>query len=440
MRRVTIGALILITFLGIIVVGNIAASDLDALWMSLTPEGPAQADFPSGTETVYAVFEYTGFIEENVRVVVSNYSGAIIFDETQQFSGTGTASIPVTYGQGVFPDGLYVTTLYFAGQYLTQAVEWTVGGVELPTTPTPFPPAQLEVEPRTLTFSVEQGGSNPPAQRVRVSNSTAAASVWQATTRVPWISLVPEGGETPALLRVGVDATGLPAGTYTAQVIVSADDIADSPQTVDVSLTIVAPADTTTLDVPAVPDGTGWVVSDEPLDNHFDDAEIQAGLQAGLDYIGGLQFDLSTIPDGSDIRAVAVILPELRWETQPPDGGWVLELVDGDLAEGWANLGYTDVADAVSRVRFVHVQNVDNLGPDGESIWYLDGAGLSVLESVTDVSNFAVMRLRYEPAPPSDPGADIAEGLFVWDEAGTLLFESTSSLARVLWRRRHPLM
>ncbi|MBS1252824.1 MAG: hypothetical protein MAG451_01866 [Anaerolineales bacterium] len=420
MRRLTIGVLVLITLLPCVAVGNVVASDLDALWMSLSSEGPAQTDFPSGTETVYAVFEYTDFVQENVRVVVSDHQGTIVFEATQTFSGSGTASLPATYGQRAFPDGLYVTTLYFAGQYMTRAVEWTVGGVELPATPTPQPPAQLEVEPATLTFSAQQSGANPPAQRVLVSNNTAAASVWRSTTPAPWLDLAPEGGETPALLRVSVDAAGLPAGAYTTHVTINADDVARSPQRVDIALRVSAPAGTTTLDLPAVATGTGWVVSDEPFGNHFGAGDIRAGLQTDIEYLGGLEFDLSLIPAGSGIQAAAVILSGSRWETQPPAGDWVLELLDRGLAEEWSGLGYADIAGPGSGTVLMPDYTVDNLGSGIESIWYLDTAGLGVLESLVGAGDTSVMRLRYEPTPASGPNAEIADGLFVWDATAIL--------------------
>lgn len=415
MRRVVTGGLVLITLV-CLAAGGVLASDLDALWMSEAPEGPAQTDFPSGTQTVYAVFEYTGFLSEEVRVVVTDYRGDIVYEETETFSGTGTASVPVTYEQAVFPDGLYVTTLYFAGQYLTRAVEWTVGGVDMPTTPTPLPPARLEVEPTTLTFSAQQGGSNPSTQRVLISNSTAAASAWSATARAPWLQLDAEGGETPALLRVGVDSTRLPAATYTAQIVISADGIDGSPQTVDVSLDIASPDEATTLDLPAVAQGTGWVASDEPADNHFDADEIRVGLQAGTEYQGGLQFDLSAIHAESPIRAAAVVIPGLRWETQPSGGDWVLELIDQDLADEWASHGYAEIAGAVARAQLVPDHSVDNLGPASESVWYLDTGGLDILESFVGEGKSGVMRLRYEPASDED----VEDGLFVWSEGGVL--------------------
>lgn len=252
MRRVAVGAVMLVVLS--VVVGSAVASDLDGLWMSLTPGGPAQTDFPAGTDTVYVVFEYTDFVSENVRIVVSDYKGSLVFDETRTFSGRGVASVPVTLEEGPFPDGLYVTTLYFAGQYFTRAVEWTVGGVDSPP-PVALPPARLEVEPAVLTFNAIQGGSNPPAQHVLVSNNTAAASTWRATADVPWIDWGALSDETPSLLRIRVDIAGLPAGTYAGRVVVSADDIKGSPQTVGITLAISPPDGTTTLELPAVAEG-----------------------------------------------------------------------------------------------------------------------------------------------------------------------------------------
>lgn len=421
MRRAITGALVLTLFLGL-VLNSAVASDLEALWMSATPEGPAQTDFPSGVQTVYIVFEYTDFISENVRAVVSDYRGATIFQTTQVFSGSGVGSIPVTYEQGAFPDGPYVTTLYFAGQYLTRAVEWTVGGMDAPPMPTPFPPPRLEVQPADLTFSAEQGGVNPPTQRVLVSNSTASASVWWATADAPWIELTPIGGETPALLRVGVDSTGLPAGTYTGHVRVEADGIEGSPQIIAVRLDVSAPAGTVTLNLPAVPEGTGWVVSTETAGNHFGTDEVRVGTRAGQAYLGSLQFDLSEIPDESALRAAAVLLPGVGWEVRPSGGEWVLELLDADLAEGWADASYSEVASPTARVVLVPNYGVDHLSAGSESVWHFGAAGLDVLQSFIRGSGAAILRLRYEPETglpaAQDPRAE--DALFVWDASGIL--------------------
>ncbi|MFQ5594547.1 MAG: hypothetical protein ACE5HA_10395 [Anaerolineae bacterium] len=414
MRRVILGALVLI-LLGIVVTRVTVASDLDALWMSETAEGSAQTDFPSGIQTVYVVFEYTDFVFENVRVVVSNYKGTVVFEQTQTFVGSGIASIPVSNGQTAFPDGPYVTTLYYAGQYLTRAVEWTVGGVDSPPTPTAFPPARLEVQPTALTFAAVQGGSNPSTQRVLISNNTVLASAWRATTDAPWVELSTNSGQTPFLLHIGVDNTGLPAGTYTGRVTVTADSVDGSPQRVDIIFTVSPPEETTTLDVPTVAAGTGWVVSDEPGGNHFGQGEIWVGVQAGQKYLGAVQFDLSEIPDESNIRAAAVVLTGARWEAEASAGVWVLEVLSGDLADGWSDRSYADIATATVRVALVPDQGVENLGAGVENVWYLDTAGLDILESLVRDVDSAVLRLRYEP-----PVEAADEGLFVWQAAGLL--------------------
>jgi hypothetical protein len=428
MRRVTLSALVL-TSLCVLVAGSAVASDLNALWMSLTPEGPAQTDFPSGTQTVYVVFDYTDFVAENVRVVVSDYKGTVIFQDTQTFVGSGVGSIPVSNGQSAFPDGPYVTTLYFAGQYLTRAVEWTVGGIDSPPMPTAFPPARLEVKPAALVFSASQGGANPPPQRVLITNNTASASVWHATTDAPWLALTPAGGETPALLSISVDSTGLPAGAYHGTVTITADGIENSPQAVDVALAVSPPQGTTTLDLTAIAEGTGWVVSDEVSGNHFGEEEIRVGVQAGREHLGGLQFSVSEIPDASSVRAAAVVLTGLRWEAQPPAGDWILELLDsGDLAEEWTDRGYADIATAAARVTLLPDHGVDNLGADTENVWHLDTAGLAVLESLIRDGDSALLRLRYLAAP----GTEGDDSLFVWSATGLLRvnFEASAGPAQ----------
>jgi hypothetical protein len=410
MRRAILGLLVIVAVLGIWN-AQVAASGVKALRMSLVPEGPAMTDFPSGVERVYVVFEYTDFVSERVRVVVTDYAGNVLFDNLETYTGSGVASIAVQMASGPIPDGPYVTTVYFAGDYLSWAVEWTVGGVQSPPTPTPFPPARLEVEPTTLVFRVGQGEEDPPGQRVLITNHTAPASIWHAEADTSWLRLDRRMGETPALLEVGVRAGGLPASLYTGHVSISAPGVAGSPQIVTITLEVILPQGAVTQDLGADSTGTGWLAADDP-EPHLGADEIRVGVQDGRAHLGALRFDASAIPEGSDVQAAAVALTGLGWEIEGPADGWTLELLDPALADDWPSLNYATLATAPTVATLSPVLATEDLAPGVTYFWVFDEAGLQALESALAESGQALFRL----AGP-DAGEDT---LFVWNAAGVL--------------------
>lgn len=410
MKRAILGLLISVAF----AVGSVpvAASGVHGLRMSLTPGGVAVTDFPSGVEEVYVVFEYTDLVSESVRVVVTDYAGQVLFENTQAYTGSGTASIAIRLASGPFPDGPYVTTLYFAGDYLTQAVEWTVGGVDTPPTPTPYPEARLEVQPTTLAFHMAQGAENPPAQRVWITNHTVPASIWRATSDASWLRLDQRVGLTPAFLEIGVRGGGLPGALYTGHVTVSAAGVLGSPQPVTVTLAITAPQGSVTQDVATDPSGTGWVVAGE-AEPHFETGEIRVGLQDGRAYLGAVRVDLSEIPADADVLAAAVALRGQRWEAEGGGDGWTLELLDPAVAETWDHLDYATLASAPAIATLAPSFTAEELAAGSTQFWTFDAAGVAALSSSLREAGVALFRL-------SGAEASAGSGLFVWDAAGTL--------------------
>lgn len=108
--------------------------------MSDSPEGPFLEQFPSGTGTVYVLFDYADAKDMPFRIRVFDGVGNIVFELTTTYTGTGTVSIPIPSNAGIFPDDLYLTNIYVgAGFFLAASQEWTVGDPWQPT-PTPVPP------------------------------------------------------------------------------------------------------------------------------------------------------------------------------------------------------------------------------------------------------------------------------------------------------------
>ena len=102
------------------------AQGITSAHLSDTPDGLAMTQFPSGTTVVYAILDYADMPEEPVTVRVYDNYGSILFEQTQDYTGSGTESVATTTGGGYFPDGRYVTNLYL-GEYVARTIIWDVG-------------------------------------------------------------------------------------------------------------------------------------------------------------------------------------------------------------------------------------------------------------------------------------------------------------------------
>lgn len=109
--------------------------------LSDTPDGPAMTQFPSGTTVVYAILDYADMTGESIKVRVYDNYGSILFEQPQEYTGSGTESVATTTSDGYFPDGRYVTNFYL-GEYVSRTIIWEVGElvaepVATPTTASP---------------------------------------------------------------------------------------------------------------------------------------------------------------------------------------------------------------------------------------------------------------------------------------------------------------
>ena len=105
---------------------------------------------------------------------------------------------------------------------------------------------KMNLAPTALTFNFQIGGSNPAAQTVAVSSSTAIS--YTATTATTWLTTT-ASGTTPGNLSIGVNPASLAAGTYTGTVSVASTGASNSPQSVPVTLNVTAAATKPTLNL-----------------------------------------------------------------------------------------------------------------------------------------------------------------------------------------------
>ena len=106
--------------------------------ISPDPDAPSVTEFPPGTQTVYAVFDYENIPEEDeiricVREVTELETGCIV-ERSENYSGSGSGYFLVRLprlGES-FSAGLY-RSLISKGEYVDQVTDWRVNnGVYLP--------------------------------------------------------------------------------------------------------------------------------------------------------------------------------------------------------------------------------------------------------------------------------------------------------------------
>ena len=105
-------------------------------------------------------------------------------------------------------------------------------------------PSQLVVSPLTLAFSGVAGTASPSPQTINISNGSGEALGWSATVTQggSWLSLSSSTGVAPSTVSVSANSSGLPAGVHLGMIEITAPGAADSPASINVTLTLTAPA------------------------------------------------------------------------------------------------------------------------------------------------------------------------------------------------------
>jgi BACON domain-containing protein len=103
----------------------------------------------------------------------------------------------------------------------------------------------ISLSPTGLAFSATQGGSNPEAQTVTISDSGNGTLNWSVSTTAPWLALSPVSGTAPGSFTVTAIIAGLAAGTYSTTITVTATGATNTPQSIPVDLTIAASTSST---------------------------------------------------------------------------------------------------------------------------------------------------------------------------------------------------
>ena len=102
---------------------------------------------------------------------------------------------------------------------------------------------ELSVSPDSLNFNAEVGGTNPVDQNFQIENIGGGTLFYTLSEGISWLIAAPmSGGPVPPAdtVLVSVDISGLSAGDYTGNIIITALGAGGSPDTVYVTLHIEA--------------------------------------------------------------------------------------------------------------------------------------------------------------------------------------------------------
>jgi hypothetical protein len=181
-----------------------------------------------------------------------------------------------------------------------------------------------------LFFGANTANLKTSAQSFLISNAGGGTLDWAVADDAAWLSCTPTSGTGNAQITVSVDATGLAVGTYTASITVSSTAATNSPQTVSVYPTVMAPGTSSApfgyFDTPtegaavfgSVP-VTGWALDDievvrvevkrspHPLDN-----PIVIGPD-GLVFIGNAVFVEGARPDVANLYPTYPLNSRAGW-------------------------------------------------------------------------------------------------------------------------------
>lgn len=101
----------------------------------------------------------------------------------------------------------------------------------------------VDVSPSELSFTAEEGQSNPPAQALTISNSGTDTLTYTAAGNESWILLtgspVTVGPNSSGAISVGVNISGLSAATYNGKITITANS--GAKEVIPVTLVITEP-------------------------------------------------------------------------------------------------------------------------------------------------------------------------------------------------------
>lgn len=172
----------------------------------------------------------------------STQSWLMLSPKSGAFSSGQNIQVTVAADRSNLSPGAYAAEIIF-----TSSAGQVILPVKMSTTLLqPGHEAVLQLTPAVLSFTGIDGGSNPPAQVLTVSNPGMLSLQWSAYSSANWLSITPQSGDvskgSSQSAQLWVNSSTLLPGVYGAFVTFTSGGttpVKGSPQSVYVSLTIV---------------------------------------------------------------------------------------------------------------------------------------------------------------------------------------------------------
>jgi hypothetical protein len=176
------------------------------------------------------------------------------------------------------------------------------------TTAGPTTPPEIFLNRSQLNFGYVIGGATPSAQTFRISNSGGGILNWAVVNWFNRISVSPVSGSGSGVVEVLMDPAGLNAGNFTAEVQVIADYASNSPQVVNINLTVKkSPGNQPPFGTLSTPENnspasgsipvTGWALDDIGVESVKIYRSPVSGEGNELKYLGDAIFVEGARPD-----------------------------------------------------------------------------------------------------------------------------------------------
>ena len=123
------------------------------------------------------------------------------------------------------------------------------------------PPPVITTSLPSLSFVATAGQPAPTPQALAIMNGGFGSFGWTVSTDSSWLLVSPSTGTTPGSVSVSVSSSGLAAGNYSGNLIISAAGVSNSPLSVPVSLQVL----TADLSEDFSNLANGWIIS--PMGN-----------------------------------------------------------------------------------------------------------------------------------------------------------------------------
>ncbi len=191
----------------------------------VTPPVPSPAIGVSSSNFTFSAQQNAGNPPAQTLAITNRGGGTLIWNATvsaawltlSPAAGTGNGTIALTVTTSSLTAGTYNTTIR-VNAVGTPAITIPVN---LTVAPAPVPPA-IGTNPTGLSFTVQQGGGNPAARTLSISNTGGGTLRWTASDNAAWLTLSPASGTNNGAISVSAATGSLIVGTYSGTIAISA--------------------------------------------------------------------------------------------------------------------------------------------------------------------------------------------------------------------------